>query len=88
MTSDVLERCSRCGEDERRVEVRDDDRGRWWSIVCSPSCPAAWRLIVADAKPEPEPRSEIERLSRSVLSTQARLLQIEDQFHRLKAALA
>ena len=51
MISDVLERCQRCGEDERRADVQDDDRGRWWLIACSPRCSASWRLIVAAIKP-------------------------------------
>lgn len=48
MIADALDDCPRCGERERRVEVREDTRGAEWLIECG--CGAVWRLVVADAE--------------------------------------
>ena len=73
MTGDVLARCRCCGEYQRRLDLRDDDRGQWWLVACSIDCPATWRLIVADVQPnEDADRDTLSPLGlrRAILRTQ------------------
>jgi hypothetical protein len=87
--SDVLAQCTTCGEQHHRYDVRDDERGTFWLIACSPTCPPNWRLVVASVKSCTDDeqgslsptglRRAILRTQREVLANRSRLERVEKQ---------
>lgn len=78
MIGDVLEPCRRCGEEQRRVDIRDDRRGRWWLVACSPVCRPEWMLVSRDStptvsrRPLPAPGAVAELLAAGTTERRAR----------------